>query len=79
MKNDWKILSLRQLKNIKEDDIVNSRRNPEKRRQKLFVSLSKRNQGMFVGGEPKLANIGRESGVLKDILKRRRIVDLIEQ
>ena len=47
--------------------------------KKLFVSLSKRNQGMFVGGEPKLANIGCESGVLKDILKRRRIVDLIEQ
>jgi hypothetical protein len=46
MKEDWKILTLKQIKIRKEENssIINERCSERKSTQKLFVSLSKKNK-----------------------------------
>lgn len=81
---DWKILTLREIKGLKEqpNEQRNNDRQPRGGSRKIFVSISKSNRSSGSNEkksvEPKLAEVGRELTLLRSISNKRKIVDMVE-
>ena len=83
---DWKILTLREIKGLREQPgeqgSCNTGGQARGGSRKIFVSISKSNRGSASrekrSVEPKLAEVGREQALLQSISNKRKIVEMVE-